>query len=60
MTELTVVIKDSERTYRKKYLNYSEFTVAENDPYILFCIEDAKKDFTGEPESVTIKITMEL
>jgi len=60
MSELTVVLKDAERTYRKKFLSYEAYSVSESDSYILGCIEDAKKDFHGEPEEVTIKISISL
>jgi len=60
MSELTVILKDSERTYRKKFLSYEDYTVSENDSYIKECIADAKKDFLGEPEEITIKISMTL
>lgn len=60
MNELTVILKDSERTYRHKFLLYEEYTVSINDPLILMCIEEAKKSFVGEPESIQIKIHMEV
>jgi hypothetical protein len=60
MSEVVVILKDSERTYRQKFLSYSEFTVNENDSYILKCVEEAKKNFDGEPEEVVVKITLEI
>jgi hypothetical protein len=60
MNELTVILKDSERTYRHKFLLYEEYTVSITDPVILLCIEEAKKSFVGEPESIQIKIHMEV
>ena len=60
MTELTVILKDSDRTYRQKFLIYDVFSLSDNDPIILDCIEEAKKNFEGEPESIQIKIHMEI
>jgi hypothetical protein len=58
MCELIVILKDDERTYRKKYLIYEAITTSENDPQIQHCIEDAKKDFTGQTTDIQIKITI--
>ena len=59
MSELTVILKDSDRTYRQKFLIYEEFAVSCEDPIILSCIEEAKKNFEGEPENIQIKIHLE-
>lgn len=60
MNELTVILKDSERTYRQKFLVYESYSVSDYDPLILKCIEEAKKNFVGEPENIQIKIHMEI
>jgi len=60
MTELTVVLKDSARTYRQKFLIYEAYTMSENDPVILACISEAQKNFEGEPESIQVKSHMEI
>lgn len=60
MNELTVVLKDSERTYRQKFLIYDDYCLNQDDPIILQCIKDAKANFQGEPESIQIKIHMEI
>lgn len=60
MNEITVILKDSERTYRQKFLSYEQYTVSENDSVILKCIEQAKKNFEGEPESIQVKIHLEI
>lgn len=59
MTELTVILKDPERTYRQKFLMYETYTVSMDDPHIISCIEEAKKNFDGEPEDIQIKIHLE-
>lgn len=60
MNELTIILKDSERTYRQKFLMYERYAVHEDDPVILFCIAEARKNFEGEPESIQVKIHMEI
>lgn len=61
MFVLVVILKDDERTYRKKFLCYDEeITVSENDKYIKQCIQEALEDFQGEPDDITIQITMTL
>lgn len=60
MSELTVVLKSEDRTYRQKFLIYEDYLVSLEDPIILQCIEDAKKTFEGEPDSIQIKIHMEM
>ena len=60
MSELTVILKDPERTYRQKFLCYENYHVNENDPFIIKCIEEAKKNFEGEPEEINIKIHLEI
>jgi hypothetical protein len=60
MSKLTVILKDSERTYRHNFVIYKQYSVSDDDPVILACIEEAKKSFEGEPESVQVKIHMEM
>lgn len=60
MNQLTVILKDEERTYRQKFLIYDAYTLCDHDPMILACIEQAKTNFQGEPNSVQIKIHMEI
>lgn len=60
MSELTVILKDSERTYRQKFLIYENYSVLFNDPIIQRCINESLKNFVGEPEEITIRISMEI
>ena len=59
-SELTVVIKSEDRTYRQKFLIYEQYTVSEDDPVINACKQEARKQFDGQPDSVQIKIHMEM
>lgn len=60
MSEITVILKDSDRTYRQKFLIYENFTMSDDDPIILSCIEEAMKSFEGDPETIQIKVHMEI
>lgn len=60
MNELTVVLKDDERSYRQKFLIYHDYMANEDDPTVCECIDDARKNFAGEPETIQVKIHMEI
>ena len=60
MNELTVILKDPDRTYRQKFLIYEDYTVSNEDPIILACINEAQKSFEGDPETIQIKIHLEV
>ncbi len=62
MSELTVILKDSEtgRKYSQDFPIYNSYTISLDDPLILACIAEAKQNFQGDPESVQIKIHMEI
>jgi len=59
MVEFTVILKDDRRTYRQKFLVYENIYAMPEDENILECIEEAKKNFVGEPDEITIKINLE-
>jgi hypothetical protein len=58
MSELTVILKDSERTYRQKFIMYVAYSMSPDDPEIIKCIMEAKQNFVGEPEEVAIRTNM--
>lgn len=58
MSELTVILKDDHRTYREKFLLYEIFSVTDEDATIKNCINEAMKNFDGNPESITVKISL--
>lgn len=59
-SELIVTIKDDEKRLNKKFPIYEVYTVDENDPVIQECIKETLENFDGTPDSVKVKITMEL
>ena len=56
--ELTVILKDSERTYRQKFLIYDGVVMSPADDQIAQCISDARKNFEGEPEDIIVRTVM--
>lgn len=59
-SELTVTIKDDDRTLKKSFLLYENYTVDETDPVIKNCIDETISEFQGEPDDVKVTIVMEI
>jgi hypothetical protein len=60
VSEMTITIRDDEKTLKKKFLIHDTFQVDENDPMIRSCIAQTLENFSGEPERVIVKIAMYL
>jgi hypothetical protein len=60
MSELTVILKDEHKTVRQKFLLYEVYGVSETDDVIRNCIIEAKKNFGGDPDSVQVKIHLQV
>jgi hypothetical protein len=58
ISEVTVIIKDDEKSLRKKHLIYEAYCVDEHDPIIASCLRETEKEFEGEATDIQIKITM--
>lgn len=58
VSEVTVSIKDEEKTLKKKFLIYEPFVVSENDTTIKSCIEETLKNFSSEPSNIKVRINM--
>lgn len=58
LSELTVIVKDENKTLRFKHLIHESYTVDTQDPEIQRCIKESLKNFIGEPSDVQIKISM--
>ena len=59
-SELTITIKDSEKTQRTKHLVYDNFYLNPDDPVIKQLISQALQEFNAEPESVRIRANLEV
>ncbi len=57
-SELSITIKDSEKSLTKKYLQYEEYVVSEQDAVIDNAIKETLSNFDGEPEDIIVKIKM--
>jgi hypothetical protein len=60
MSELIIILKDDERTFRHKFLIYRSFTVSHDDEFLVSQIEEVKKLAMFEPDEIQIKISMNL
>ncbi len=60
MSEITVILKDESRTYRQKFLVYNIYSVSDSDPEIINCVNEAKKNFDGVPDTISVKIHLEI
>ncbi len=60
VSELTIIVKDEEKTLKSKHLIYDDYTVSPNDPILARYIKEAVDQFSGEPSDVKIKISMTL
>lgn len=58
--EVTVILKDCERTLRQKFLTYDLIELRPDDPQIDGFINEALASFQGEPDEISIKCSMEI
>ena len=56
--ELTVIIKDDDKTCKQKFLIYDNFTMKEDDPTVAECIRLSKENFKGSPDSIQLRCLM--
>ncbi len=59
-SEISVKIKDSEKHLTKKFLQYEEFRIAEDEPIIKQCIDETLQNFAGKPDSIKVCVVMEI
>lgn len=57
--ELTVTLKDSERTYKHNFLIYEPVTFGtDDDSTIQNCVDEALEVFQGEPDDIVVRAMM--
>jgi hypothetical protein len=56
--ELSIIIKDEERTLKKDFLIYEPITLIESDPIIQKCVKEVMEEFKGEPEDIKLRAMM--
>lgn len=57
-SEITVIVKDDDRTQKSKFGVYEDYTVSPEDPILRGFIDQAIRDFAAEPSDVIVKISM--
>lgn len=57
-SELTVTIKDEEKTLKAKFLLYDEYNISQDDPIIKDCIARTLKDFGSDPTDIRVRINL--
>lgn len=58
--EVTIVVKDSEKTLRKKFLEYNAFTMHAQDLILKGYIAETVTEFMDEPDDVIVQTKMVL
>lgn len=54
-TEITITLKGSESTFKKKYLEYQAYTMQPDDPLLVELVTDAKSECKFEVEEVKVR-----
>jgi hypothetical protein len=57
-SEVTVILKGEDSTFRKKFNSYDKYSVDTNDHTIQGFIQQAKEEYKGTPEEVWVKISL--
>jgi len=58
--EVTVVLKDCEKTLRHRELCYDPISMTPEDKRIQAFVKKAMESFQGEPDDISIKCSMEI
>ena len=59
-SEITVIIKDEEKSLRKTFPIYDIYEVSESNPIIMNCVAVTLKNFDAQPLSVKVRIAMDI
>lgn len=57
--EVTVTLKDDERTLKQKFLCYDEIRLNPDSPNIAAFVKETMANFQGIPDKVLLKFTLE-
>ena len=57
-SEVTVTVKDEERSLKEKFLVYENYEVNEHHPILRSFIDKVIKEFNGEPTDIKVKISL--
>lgn len=56
--EVTIILKNEERSYREKFLVYDDFQMDAEHPVLRECLDKARANFVCEPDDIAIKVSM--
>lgn len=57
--ELSIILKDSERTYKQKFLVYDPISLHTGDPTLDNCLKEALGNYVGgNVEDIIVKATL--
>jgi len=59
-SEVSIIVKNEEKRQTNKHLVYEDYQVKVDDPILAMFINEAIKEFNATPDSVKIKINMEV
>jgi hypothetical protein len=60
VAEITVTIRNEDKTLKSKYLIYDTFTTADCDPTLKECVDKSIAAFKDQHDSVKIRINLEV
>lgn len=61
VAEITVTVKDDEKTLKRKFLHYPEdgtLRLTHDDANLLKMVDQTRHEFEGQADDVVLKITM--
>ena len=59
-TQLTVILKNEESSFRQKFNLYEEYKLTDSDQVVKRCIEEAKNNSKIQPDEVVVKAVLSL
>ncbi len=60
MKEVTIVLKDDSQTLREDFVVHEDFSMSTQDPVLMSLVQKVVVKFQGKPDSVTLKVKMEI
>ena len=54
--EISIRVKDDEKTLKHKFLIYDKVLISSDDPVIKDCVDQTMEDYKGEAPEVTVTI----
>jgi len=60
VTELTVSIKNSEQSYKQKFLLQEPYQITSDDPIVKKCIDETLANSKLEPEDISVRVFLSI